>query len=254
MIVAATDPQTAATFFSQYKQLNHGKVPPLITATDSLTPDYFNALEKVMGAAYVTKSVSLVGYHVNPNSAAFAAYKDGLTSSSSVPQAAVPVVTGIGVIASLYDGDIVAALAMTAAKSATGSDWNKAVLGVATGSGAKLGNDIAAARRASRAVRPRLRFSDQLAVSETGIAQPIGSRTGDRESTRGASVAERSGALFVEFGNEKLCGAMLVQLHCVGIERYAFGGADAGVWIDDHAYEHGGVLLGLGGRRVTERR
>ncbi len=131
-IVAATDPQTAATFFSQYKQLNHGTVPPLVTATDSLTPDYFNALKKVLGATYVTHDISLVGYHVNPNSAAFAAYKDGLTSSPNVPQAAVPVVTGIGVIASLYDGDIVAALAMTAAKSATGSDWNKAVLSMTT--------------------------------------------------------------------------------------------------------------------------
>ena len=131
-IISATDPQTAATFFSQYKQLNNGKVPPLITATDSLTPDYFNALVKVLGASYVTKNISLVGYHVNPNSAAFAAYKDGLTSSPNVPQAAVPIVTGIGVIASLYDGDIVAALAITAAKSATGSDWNKAVLGVTT--------------------------------------------------------------------------------------------------------------------------
>ncbi len=131
-IIAATDPQTAATFFSQYKQLNHGTVPPLITATDSLTPDYFNALKKVLGATYVTHDISLVGYHVNPGSTAFAAYKDGLTSSSSVPQAAVPVVTGIGVIASLYDGDIVAALAMTAAKSATGTDWNKAVLSMTT--------------------------------------------------------------------------------------------------------------------------
>ena len=131
-IVAATDPQTAATFFSQYKQLNHGKVPALVTATDSLTPDYFNALKKVLGAAYVTKQISLVGYHVDPKSAAFAAYKDGLTSSPNVPQSAVPVVTGIGVIASLYDGDIIAALAMNVAKSATGSDWNKAVRSVTT--------------------------------------------------------------------------------------------------------------------------
>ncbi len=48
-IIAAADPQTAATFFSQYKQLNHGKVPPLISGTDSLTPDYFSALRKCSG-------------------------------------------------------------------------------------------------------------------------------------------------------------------------------------------------------------
>lgn len=126
-IIAATDPQTAATFFSQYKQLNHGKVPPLVTATDSLTPDYFNALKKVLGASYVTNDISLVGYHVDPASAAFAAYKDGLTHSSNVNPSDAPVVEGIGVIAALYDGDIIMALAMNLAHSATGSDWNKAI-------------------------------------------------------------------------------------------------------------------------------
>ena len=131
-IIAATDPQTAATFFSQYKQLNHGKVPPLVTATDSLTPDYFNALQKVLGSAYVTKSISLVGYHVDPKSAAFAAYKDGLTHSSNVNASDAPVVEGIGVIAALYDGDVVMALAMNAANSTSGSTWNGSVLAVST--------------------------------------------------------------------------------------------------------------------------
>ena len=125
VIITADDPQTAATFFSQYKQLNNGRVPPLITATDSLTPDFFNALQKVLGSQFVTSDISLVGYHVNPNSAAFAAYKDGLTTSSHVSASDVPVVTGIGVIAGLYDGDIAMALAMVAAKSTSGPVWNK---------------------------------------------------------------------------------------------------------------------------------
>lgn len=125
VIITADDSQTAATFFSQYKQLNNGKVPPLITATDSLTPDYFNALQKVLGTAFVSTNISLVGYHVNPSSAAFAGYKDGLTSSSHVSPSDVPVVTGIGVIAALYDGDIVMSLAMNAANSTSGPVWNK---------------------------------------------------------------------------------------------------------------------------------
>jgi ABC-type branched-subunit amino acid transport system substrate-binding protein len=132
VIITAADPQTAATFFSQYKQLNKGSVPPLITGTDSLTPDFFNALLKVLGQPFVTSSISLVGYHVSPNSAAFAAYKDGLTSSSHVSPSDVPVVTGIGVIASLYDGDIAMGLAMDAANSTTGSVWNNFITAVTT--------------------------------------------------------------------------------------------------------------------------
>jgi branched-chain amino acid transport system substrate-binding protein len=130
VIIAAADPQTSATFFSQYKQLNNGNVPPLITATDSLTPDYFQALEKVMGATYVANDISLVGYHVDPKSAAFAAYKDGLTTSSHVSPSDAPVVEGIGVIAALYDGDIVMGLAMNAARSTKGSTWNSFISSV----------------------------------------------------------------------------------------------------------------------------
>ena len=132
VVIVATDPQTAATFFSQYKQLNNGKVPPLITATDSLTPDYFQALQKVLGTQFVSNSISLVGYHVDPKSAAFAAYKDGLTSSSHVSPSDAPIVEGIGVIAGLYDGDIVMSLAMVAANSTSGSVWNKFIATVTT--------------------------------------------------------------------------------------------------------------------------
>ncbi|MBA3841499.1 MAG: amino acid ABC transporter substrate-binding protein [Actinobacteria bacterium] len=138
VIITATDPQTAATFFSQYKQLNNGKVPPLITATASLTPDFFDAMTKVLGASFVTSNISLVGYHVAPSSAAFAAYKAGLASSSHVSPSDAKVVSGIGVIAGLYDGDIIMALAMTAANSSKGSDFNKFIPKVTTAGKGKV--------------------------------------------------------------------------------------------------------------------
>lgn len=137
-IITVTDPQTAATFFSQYKQLNNGNVPPLITATASLTPDYFDAMTKVLGSSFVTSNISLVGYHVSPNSAAFAAYTSGLGSSSHVSPSDAKVVSGIGVIAGLYDGDIVMALAMTAANSTTGSVFDKFIPQVTTAGKGKV--------------------------------------------------------------------------------------------------------------------
>ena len=43
-LIWSADPQTTATFMSEYKQLNNGSLPAMVTATDSLTPDFFGAL------------------------------------------------------------------------------------------------------------------------------------------------------------------------------------------------------------------
>jgi ABC-type branched-subunit amino acid transport system substrate-binding protein len=130
VIIGAADPQTSATFFSQYKQLNNGNVPPLITPTDSLTPDYFHAIQKVMGTAWVTHHVYLVGYHVDPKSGAYKAYVGSLKAASQIPKSDVPILAGIGPVASLFDGDVVMALAMTAANSTDGSVWNGKVASI----------------------------------------------------------------------------------------------------------------------------
>lgn len=130
-LILAGDPQTSATFVSEYRQLNNGNVPPVITSTDSITPAYFSAVQKVMGAAYVTKDMFFIGSYVDPSSSAFAVYKAAVNGASQIkdPQT----ILGVGVIASIYDGINLMALAMTEAKSTSGSAYNADIQKIATG-------------------------------------------------------------------------------------------------------------------------
>ncbi len=129
-IIASTDPQTAATFFSEYKQLNNGKVPPIVTATDSLTPDYFSALVKVLGASYVSKNIALVGSFIDQKTMAYRLYRNAIYGSPSIKSPAT--VLGVGVISSIYDGIISMSLAMQMAHSTSGPAYNADILKVTT--------------------------------------------------------------------------------------------------------------------------
>lgn len=131
-IIAEMDPQTAATFFSEYKQLNHGSVPPIVSGTDSLTPDYMGAMEKVLGKTYVTTKISLVGSHIDPGSLAYRDYRAALYHSPTVKNPAL--VLGVGVISEIYDGIIIMSLAMTMAHSTTGSVYNADIPKITTAS------------------------------------------------------------------------------------------------------------------------
>jgi ABC-type branched-subunit amino acid transport system substrate-binding protein len=150
VLITAADPQSSATFLSEYKQLNSGSVPPIVTATDSLTPDYFNAIKKVLGAAYVTKDIALVGSYINPAAPAYAAYKAAMYASPQVKSPAT--VLGVGVISSIYDGVIIMSLAMQEAHSTKGSAYNKDILSITTpGAGKQVVHSYAAGLAAIKA-------------------------------------------------------------------------------------------------------
>lgn len=130
-LILAGDPQTSATLLSEYRQLSGGKVPPVITSTDSITPAYFTAVQKVMGTAFVSHQMSFIGSYVDPASPAFAIYKNAVESASQVKDPAT--VLGVGVIASIYDGINLMSLAMQEAHSTTGSAYNADILKIASG-------------------------------------------------------------------------------------------------------------------------
>ena len=133
-LITAADPQTSATFLSEYKQLNSGSVPPIVTATDSLTPQYFSSIKKVMGASYVANDISLVGSYVDPSTPAYGAYKTSMYASPQVKSPAT--VLGVGVISSIYDGIIIMSLAMQMANSTSGATYNADILKITSaGSG-----------------------------------------------------------------------------------------------------------------------
>jgi branched-chain amino acid transport system substrate-binding protein len=122
-LIWSADPQTTATFMSEYKQLNNGSLPAMITATDSLTPDFFNALTKVVGTNYVTHDVYLVGSSFSQTTPAFHTYK-GALSADPKTSAIANVLSAVGPPASVYDGINILALAMIMSKSTVGSTYN----------------------------------------------------------------------------------------------------------------------------------
>src|SRR5579875_848842 len=127
--VLAGRPQ--ALILAEYRQLSGGKVPPVITSTDSITPAYFSAVRKVMGTSYVTHDMFFIGGYVKPSSQAYALYKHAVYSASQVKDPAT--ILGVGVIASIYDGISLMALAMVQAHSTSGPVYNKDIAAIAAG-------------------------------------------------------------------------------------------------------------------------
>jgi neutral amino acid transport system substrate-binding protein len=148
VLIWSADPQTTATFMANYKQLNNGVLPAMITATDSLTPDFFNAVTKVVGVDYVTKKMWLVGSYFDQTTAAFNTYKAALLANSKTHDIA-PVLSTVGPPAGAYDGINIMALAMIMAKSTVGSAYNSYVLQVVSPkSGATVVSNFADGARA----------------------------------------------------------------------------------------------------------
>lgn len=149
-LILAGDPQTSATFLSEYRQLSGGSVPPVITSTDSITPAYFSAVQKVMGTSYVTHDMSFIGGYVSQTSPAFAIYKSAVYGESQIKDPAT--ILGVGVIASIYDGINLMALAMDEAHSTSGPSYNGYIAKIAAGTpGAVTVNSYAAGLAAIKA-------------------------------------------------------------------------------------------------------
>lgn len=117
------DPQTAATFLANYSQLNNGQIPPMITSTDSLTPDFLTAVSKAVGSGYIFNHTYLVGSYFSNTTPAFAAYKGAMKADSRTHKIA-DVITTVGPPGSAYDGMNIMALAMLMAKSISGRSYN----------------------------------------------------------------------------------------------------------------------------------
>ena len=129
VLIWSADPQTTATFLANYKSLNNGVLPPMVTATDSLTPDFFNAVTKVVGTDYVTHKIWLIGSYFDQTTPAFNTYKAALLANSKTHDIA-PVLSTVGPPAGAYDGINIMALAMIMAKSTVGSAYNSYILQV----------------------------------------------------------------------------------------------------------------------------
>jgi ABC-type branched-subunit amino acid transport system substrate-binding protein len=130
VIVMSGDTETIATFLANYRVVNHGVVPPLITTAGNMAPDFYSALKKTISAGYLVHDAYFIGSYSNPNPEAAHDYLLGLEGSPQVkdPQ----VVSHLGPIGGLYDGINVMALAMVEARSVVGAKYNRYIPDVAT--------------------------------------------------------------------------------------------------------------------------
>lgn len=156
-LIWSADPQTTATFMSEYKQLNNGQLPAMITATDSLTPDFYNALSKVVGTTYITHEVYLVGSTFSQTTPAFNTYKGALLADSKT-HAIANVLSAVGPPASVYDGLNILALAMLEAKSTTGSVYNSYIQGIVTPKAGAVKVDSFAAGKQALAAGKKIQY------------------------------------------------------------------------------------------------
>jgi ABC-type branched-subunit amino acid transport system substrate-binding protein len=127
-IMTESDGTTAATFFSELKQL--GGLVPIIgtTATDIST--WLNPVRSAIGAATFKKYYTSVIDGTPKTTAATAAYKSALEAvKSKVPSPWTQWVTN-PYSGAQYDGIITQALAMTAAKTTTPKKYNNDIMAV----------------------------------------------------------------------------------------------------------------------------
>jgi branched-chain amino acid transport system substrate-binding protein len=163
-IIFDADPQSTATFLSNYSQLTGGKLLPMITATDSLTPDWYNAVSAAVGTSFIFNKVDLVGSYFSTSTQAFYTYRNALLANPKTHALADTLAT-VGPPASIYDGINIMALAMLMAKSADPTVYNAYVNEIVTPkSGAVVVDSYAAGKKA---------LSEGKKIQYVGVLGPV---------------------------------------------------------------------------------
>jgi hypothetical protein len=123
------DPQSGATFLSEYQQLNGGKLPLVVSTQRANQPDFIGAVRKALGAGTFKRSVWTVAPYVAYTGLGYQTYKKTLLSLNGKVRDA-QAYAGHPYSISDYDAVVITALAMTEAKSSKGSDYNKFITGI----------------------------------------------------------------------------------------------------------------------------
>lgn len=157
VLFSELDPQTASTFFSEMKDLSGGRMPmKVILANNAVDPTWYQPVAKSVGWPTLAK------YFVVPNSiiassgSAWKQYDSALLSSRVVKNPAK--YTTNGITQADYDGAILMALAMTAAKSVNPVSYNPWILKIAKGGAGAVQVDTYQAGKAALAAGKSIHF------------------------------------------------------------------------------------------------
>ena len=127
-LIAEMDPQSEATFLSEYQQLS-GHLPLIIGTERTATSDVLTALRNALGVANVAKYLKTITPYVGLSGPGYQLYKKTLLGlSSKIPTASQYV--GHPYTISDFDAITITALAMNEAHSTVPSVYNKFVVKV----------------------------------------------------------------------------------------------------------------------------
>lgn len=121
VLVGEMDPQTAATFLNDMRQLNHGKLIPLVESDAGASSDFYTTVAKTLGKQTASKYISalqVAGALGSPG------YKEFLKSFNATNAGSQPQEFNTNG----FDAVIIAALAMDEAKSTSPSAWAKNIV------------------------------------------------------------------------------------------------------------------------------
>ena len=135
---------TDATFLSEIKQLNGGTMIPVIGTQATIDPAWFKAVAASVGAATLAKTYVADNVSVDFTGAAYKSFSQNLSAvDSQVPGGVTPYLS-VGGTVHLYDGIILAALAMVKANSTTPSVYRPFMDSIGNGTpGATVVSDYA---------------------------------------------------------------------------------------------------------------
>ena len=150
---------TEASFLSELKQLNGGKVIPVIGTSATISPDWYKSVAAAVGASTLSSNYSADNLVTETSGAAFNAFSTAMNAEKGkVGQTGdfSTYLTAPGAV-HLYDGINLAALAMIAAKSTSPSAYMPYILKIGDGTaGATVVNSFAqgaAALKAGKQIR-----------------------------------------------------------------------------------------------------
>ena len=148
---------TDATFLSEVKQLNGGTMIPVIGTQATIDPAWFKAVAASIGATTLASSYVADNVSVDTTGAAYQSFAANLKAvSSQVPGGSSAYLT-VGGPVHLYDGIMLAALAMVKANSVVSAKYQPMIVPMGNGTtGATVVSDYAtglAALKAGKAVQ-----------------------------------------------------------------------------------------------------
>ena len=132
VLVGEMDPQTASTFLTDLKQLNHGKLLPLVESDAGASSDFYNTVAKAIGKAAASQYISALMVAGSLNSPGYKSFLQAF--GATYPKAQPEEFNTNG-----FDAVIITALAMTEAHSSIPSIWRKDILSLTNGNGPVVG-------------------------------------------------------------------------------------------------------------------